>query len=95
MLQSRRYVIRDPAMASNLDGIDLAALQSVVAAVVVTVVSYAKGRGLVVGVWVTGSLDVERVAGGRSRSVMLIISHRQPATGDLRSVRVAAAAAVV
>jgi ABC-type sugar transport system substrate-binding protein len=54
--EARCRELIDAAVASNLDGIDLAAVESVVTA---AVVGYAKGRGLVVGVWVTGSLDVE------------------------------------
>lgn len=46
----------DAAAAAGLDGIDLAAIPVVVTE---SVVSYAKSRGLVVGVWVTESLDVE------------------------------------
>ena len=54
--EARCRELIDAAVAFNLDGIDLAAVESVVTA---AVVSYAKRRGLVVGVWVTGSLDVE------------------------------------
>lgn len=46
----------DAAVAAGLDGIDLAAVPSVVTS---AVISHAKSRGLAVGVWVTSSLDVE------------------------------------
>ena len=46
----------DAAAAAGLDGIDLAAVPEVVTP---AVVSYAKSRGLAVGVWVSSGLDVE------------------------------------
>ena len=46
----------DAAAAAGLDGIDLTANPEVVTA---AVISYAKSRGLAVGVWVSSGLDIE------------------------------------